>query len=311
VGQSQQPIARALVVGAGAVGAAVAGIIAGRDPGAVQVLAGGERLERCRRDGFVLNGVRRDFTLAPVDEHEAADLIIVAVKSYHLAQAIDDMRSRVGPRTLILSLMNGITSEDDLAHAFGPEKVPYGMILGIDAVREGNDTRFSSTGRVFYGDSRNEEGAWSARVRRIAEFFRRTGLSFVVPPDMLKTLWYKFMINVGINQVSAIIRGTYRAFQSGPEAAALMEAAMREVVALSRAMGTGLDESDIEAWRRALAGFDPANKTSMLQDVEAGRRTEVDAFAGTVIRLSDEKGVPVPVNRTLYSLIRAMEEARA
>jgi 2-dehydropantoate 2-reductase len=310
MGQDQQPIASALVVGAGAVGAAVAGIIAGHDPGAVRMLAGGERLERYRRDGFILNGIRRDFPLAPVGEREDAPLIIVAVKSYHLAQAITDMRSRVGPHTLILSLMNGITSEDDLAEAFGREKVPYGMILGIDAVREGNDTRFSSTGRVFYGDARNTEGAWSARVSRIAEFFRRTGVGFVVPPDMVKTLWYKFMINVGINQVSAIIRGTYRAFQRGPEAAVLMEAAMREVVTLSRAMGTGLDESDIEAWRKTLAGFDPANKTSMLQDVEAGRRTEVDAFAGTVIRLAGEKGVPVPVNGTLCSLIRAMEEAR-
>ncbi len=304
-------IRSALVVGAGAVGAAVAGIIAEREPVAVQILASGERLERYRRDGFILNGRRRDFPLATAGAEQAADLVIVAVKSYHLAQAIDDMRSRVGPGTLILSIMNGITSEDDLAAAFGRDKVPWGMILGIDAVRVGNDTRFSSTGRIFFGDAHNVEGAWSERVARIARFFDRAGISYVVPADMVKTLWYKFMINVGINQVSAIIRGTYRAFQAGQEAAGLMEAAMREVVALSRAMGTGLDEPDIAAWRRALAGFDPANKTSMLQDVEAGRRTEVDAFAGTVTRLAERAGIAVPMNRMLHSLLIAMEEARA
>lgn len=309
--ESPQEIRSALVVGAGAVGAAVAGIIAERDPAAVQVLAPGERLERYRRDGFILNGRRRDFRLAAAGAQEPADLVLVAVKSYHLGQAISDMRSRVGPRTLVLSLMNGITSEDDLAAAFGSEKVPWGMILGIDAVRTGNDTRFSSTGRIFFGDARNAEGAWSERVSRIARFFDRTGVSYTVPADMVKTLWYKFMINVGINQVSAIIRGTYRAFQAGREATHLMEAAMREVVALSKAMGTGLDEADIAAWRGALSGFDPANKTSMLQDVEAGRRTEVDAFAGTVIRLAGQKGIEVPVNRMLHALLAAIEEARA
>jgi 23S rRNA (cytidine1920-2'-O)/16S rRNA (cytidine1409-2'-O)-methyltransferase len=87
-----------------------------------------------------------------------------------------------------------------------------------------------------------------------------------------------------------------------------MEDAMREVVALSKAMGTGLDESDIAAWRRTLSGFDPANKTSMLQDVEAGRRTEVDAFAGTVLRLAEHKGIEVPVNRMLHALLTAIEE---
>jgi len=303
----QNRIRSALIVGAGAVGAAVAGLIAGRDPEAVCVLAGGERLQRYRRDGFILNGSRRDFPLASPQDGGEADLIIVAVKAHQLAQAIKDMKAHVGPGTLVLSLMNGITSEEDLAASFGREKVPYGMILGIDAVREGNDTRFSSTGKVFFGDARNTEGAWSPRISRIAEFFARTGVAHVVPPDMVKTLWYKFMINVGINQVSAIIRGTYRAFQSGADAAAVMDAAMREVVALSREMGTGLEEADIAAWHAALAGFAPGNKTSMLQDVEAGRKTEVEAFAGTVIRLGREKGIPMPVNQTLSSLIRAIE----
>ena len=309
MGKTQGEITGALVVGAGAVGAAVAGIIAEREPAAVRVLAGGERSERYRRHGFLLNGVRRDFALASPGESEEADLILVAVKSYHLAQAIRDMRSHVGPGTLILSLMNGISSEEDLAAAFGWEKVPYGMILGIDAVREGGGTRFSSTGKIHFGDATNTPGAWSERVSRIAGFFDRTGVSYTVPADMVKTLWYKFMINVGINQVSAIIRGTYRAFQTNPEAREVMRAAMTEVVALSRAMGTGLGDADMDAWHSALMGFDPANKTSMLQDVEAGRRTEVDAFAGTVIRLAEAKGIPVPVNRTLYSLIRAMEES--
>jgi 2-dehydropantoate 2-reductase len=295
------------MVGAGAVGAAVAGIIADHEPAAVSVLAAAGRRERYVREGFILNGVRRDFPLVSPGEAGEAQLIIVAVKNYQLEDAIRDMASLVGPRTLILSLLNGITSEEKLAAAFGAEKVPYAMILGIDAVRDGNVTEFSSMGKVHFGDARNTAGAWSPRISRISRFLARTGVQHEVPPDMVRSLWYKFMINVGINQVSAIIRGTYRVFQEAPEARAVMTAAMAEVVAISRVMGTGLEEADIAAWDQTLLRLGPENKTSMLQDVEAGRSTEVDAFAGEVIRLGTKAGIPVPVNQTLHDLLRAME----
>jgi 2-dehydropantoate 2-reductase len=303
-------IKSALVVGAGAVGAAVAGVIAEHDPAAVRILAAGHRLEKYRKEGFILNGVRKSFSLVTPEDGGEADLIIVCVKTYQLEQAIRDMRAHVGPRTLILSLLNGISSEEALADAFGQEKVPYAMILGIDAVREGNATRFSVTGKIHFGDARNAEGAWSPRVSRIAAFFTRTGIAHDVPPDMIRSLWYKFMINVGINQVSAVVGGTYRVFQANADAQAVMEAAMAEVVAVSRAKGTGLQDSDIRAWYRTLQGLGPESKTSMLQDVEAGRKTEVDAFAGRMIQLGRETGTTVTVNATLYGLLKAIEARR-
>ena len=284
-------IRSALVVGAGAVGAAVAGIIAARDPRAVAVLAGRERLERYRSQGFLLNGTRRDFRLVSPEEPGRAQLVIVAVKNHQLPHAIRDMGGHVGPETLILPLLNGITSEDELAAAFGQEKVLYAMILGIDAVREENRTVYSSTGKIHFGDAANTPGAWSGRVSRVAAFFERTGVACVVPQDMVRSLWYKYMINVGINQVSAVIRAPYRIFQTDPDAKAVMEAAMAETIALSGAMGTGLVDSDIAAWHKTLGGFGSEGKTSMLQDVEARRKTEVEAFADTVVSLGRKAGV--------------------
>jgi len=298
-----------LVVGAGAVGSAVAATIHDRESGAVRILAGGERLERYRRSGFELNGRRYDFPLSPVGEQAERDLVIVAVKAHQLAAAIEDMRSQVGASTLILSLLNGITSEDELAAAFGRERVPYAMILGIDAIREGNSTDFSTGGVIHFGEARNPVGAWSEKVSRIASFFDRVGLRYLVPEDMVRSLWYKFMINVGVNQASALLRATYASFQSLPEAKRVMEAAMREVVALSAALGTGLVEADVAAWGETLARMSPASKTSMLQDVEAGRKTEVEAFAGTVAGLGRRAGVPTPVNDLFLDMIRAVEKA--
>ncbi|HTP59038.1 MAG TPA: ketopantoate reductase family protein [Spirochaetia bacterium] len=298
-------IAGALIVGAGAIGTAVAGTIADHDPAAVSILATGERFARYRGEGFILNGVRMDFPLASPPQCGDADLIIVAVKNHHLEEAIREMQPVVGPHTLIISLLNGISSEDSLGAAFGREKVLYAMILGIDAVREANATRFSTGGVIHFGDAHNQEGAWSPRVSRIASFFSRVGVAFNVPSDMVRSLWYKFMINVGINQVSTIISGTYGLFQKDTHAQSVMEAAMAEVVAVSRAAGTGLEDADIKAWYKTLRTLAPEGKTSMLQDVEAGRETEVEAFAGTIIRLGRETGTPVPVNQTLYWLLKA------
>lgn len=305
------PIRSVLVVGAGAVGAAVASLAARSPSAAVSVLAGGERAARYRREGFLLNGSRNDFRVVEPSERGEPDLVIVAVKTYQLPEAIADMRNHVGPGTLILSLLNGITSEESLSQAFGAERVPLAMILGIDAVREGNATRFSGAGTIHFGDTRNIRGAWSERVTRIAEFFDSAGISWNVPEDMRRSLWYKFMVNVGINQASAVLRAPYGAFQRMADARELMESAMRETVALSRALGTGLVESDVGTWYDTLVKLSPDGKTSMLQDVEAARQTEVEAFAGTVMALAETAAVAVPVNRTLFRLIRAIERAYA
>jgi len=302
-----EEIRNVLIVGAGAVGSAIASIIHEREPGSVAVLAGAERLARYRAEGFLVNGKRRDFPLSAVGEKVERDLVIVAVKAHQLGRAIEDMRSQVGGRTLVLSLLNGIASEDELARAFGRERVPYAMIIGIEAVREGNATNFDLTGAIHFGEARNPAGAWSENVSRIAAFFGRVGIPYVVPEDMTRTLWYKFMVNVGVNQASAILRATYSAFQSLPPARRVMEAAMREVIALSAALGTGLVESDVAAWEDTLSRLSPAGKTSMLQDVEAGRKTEVEAFAGTVVELGRRAGVPTPVNALFLDLIGAVE----
>jgi len=311
VGEKLEEIASALIVGAGAVGAAVASIIHRSLPGAARVLAEGERLERYARAGFVVNGERLDLPLVSGRDStvRGAELVLLAVKTHQLSRAIADMTPFVGDDTLILSLLNGISSEDELAAAFGRAKVPYAMILGIDAVREGNETSFAAAGKIHFGDARNAPGAWSERVSRIASFFDRAGVGYVVPGDMIRTLWYKFMINVGINQASALLRATYGTFQRVPEAREAMEAAMRELVAISAAKGTGLVEADIARWDETLRGLLPGAKTSMLQDVEAGRKTEVEAFAGAVMAMGMELGIPTPVNSLIFDLIRTIEQS--
>lgn len=302
----------ALVAGAGAIGSAVAAAIHKARPGAVRLLADDRRAEVLARDGLSVNGERLDLKVLPAGRAPAPGdepgLVLVCVKHHQLAAAIRDLAPCVGPGTLILSLMNGIDSEKDLRAAFGEDRVLDAMILAIDAVREGNATNFTVGGTIHFGEDRNPPGTWSPRVARIAEFFDRCGVRYKVPEDMVHAMWFKLMVNVGMNPASAILRAPYSSFQQYPEARNVMLAAMGELIEISKVLGTGLTEEDIGVWDRTLAGLSPSGKSSMLQDVEARRKTEVELFAGTVVRLGRETGIPTPVNALLLDMIRTIEK---
>jgi 2-dehydropantoate 2-reductase len=302
-------IRSALIVGAGAIGAAVASRIFNIDPNSVALCAEGERLERYRRDGFYVNGKFYNFRLAEPGTDAPAELIIVAVKAYALDEAIEEMRPFVGPDTTIVSLLNGVSSERSLREAFGEEKVPLAFIIAIDALRIGNRIDFSSPGVVRLGFEKGASEDRLERVRAVSRFLAAHDVPHELPENMEKALWFKFMFNVAMNQWSAVLRGSYGLFQKSAPARELLEATMREVLALSDALGKGLAPSDIDAIFATLDKLNGAGRTSMLQDVDARRRTEVDAFAGTVLSLAEAANVPTPMNRALFLALKAIESA--
>ncbi len=298
------------IIGAGALGAVYAAMLHDMDPRCVGFVAGGKRAERLRREGVVVNGRRYDIPVTGPDEHAApADLVIMAVKYQHLDDAIRDMKNRVGAETLIISVMNGIESEDRIGAVYGMDRILYCVSVGIDALRDANRVIYTTQGRLFIGEAANP--VLTERVRRIQTLFNRAGIVYETPPDMMRILWWKFMINVGINQASAVLRAPYAVFQTAGEARELMGAAMREVVRLAGKAGVDLSEADISGFDPYLFRLNPQGKTSMLQDVEAGRKTEVEMFAGRVIELGRYYDVPTPVNRSLFDQIRKIESDAA
>ena len=293
-----QPKGKITVVGAGALGAIYGSLLYKSAPDSTCLIAGGARHDRLQSDGVIVNGERFLIPVTRPEESECAELIIVAVKHHQLDQALEDMKQAVTPGTVILSVMNGIDSEERIGAAYGMDRVLYGLALGIDAVRVGNTIGYTNQGRILYGEKDNQE--LSGRVRRIGELFDRAGIRHLTPPDMIRSLWFKYMINVGANQVSALLGADYGTLRSSSQARELMNAAMREVIALAGAVQVGLTEEDIGEWYRVLETLDSAGKTSMLQDVEAGRKTEVEMLAGHVIELGKQCGISTPVNRRLF-----------
>jgi 2-dehydropantoate 2-reductase len=296
-----------LLAGAGAVGLSIADSIYKADPGCISVLAKGERLERYRKNGFQVNGEKLAFRLA---SGQKANLIIVACKFHHLDQIIEDISPSVGEDTIILSLLNGISSEEIIGRKLGRERLPLAMVLGTDASHRDGETAYTKKGVIHFGDADGKNGE---REESVAEFFTRTGVIFKLEQNMKRMLWYKYMINVGANQTTAVLRLPYGAVQnkggSGeiPEARLLLEKTMREVITVANAEGIDLNEGDIENWYKTVNSLNPAGFTSMCQDVLAGRKTELEMFGLALTDLAKKHGIPVPVNETLYLQLKTIE----
>jgi 2-dehydropantoate 2-reductase len=305
-----QIIKKVAVLGAGALGAAYASRFFDVSQVSTVLVARDPRYERLKAEGLVVNGKHYAIPVIHPDEAAShADLIIVALKSHNLPQAIDDLKNVVGAETTIISVMNGLDSEEYLGSVYGADKVLYSVAVGIDAVREGNFVTYSNPGKVLFGDPDNSHP--SERVRSVEAAFERAGVVTEIPTDMMRILWWKFMVNVGVNQASAVMRAPYGVFQTSPDARELMEALMREVIALAQGIGVNLGAQDLDGWYTVLNPLSPEGKTSMLQDIEAGRKTEVEIFAGKVVELGKSHDIPTPVNQTLLNIVHVLEQNRA
>jgi len=288
-------IRKVSIIGIGAVGAIYAWRLSeylGFDQ--VSVIVNEERRDRYLRDGLLLNGTRIDFNYQSTTTATApADLVILATKNHHLEQAIKDIAGHVGPQTTILSLLNGIDSEHLLSEAYGAEKVLYGFTTALDSTRRGTRIDFSTEGIIYLGERNNQ---MTERLQSITTLLAEAKINFQVPENIERELWAKFMVNVSINTISAITRGTYGDCANIEAIRELIIQAQQEVIALAKAYGiTGLDESYIDKYQKIFASLEYEGKTSMLQDIEAGRPTENRWFCVRASRLGRELGVPTPL----------------
>lgn len=295
------------IVGLGALGVLFGHQLSKELPeGAVRFVADRARIERYEREGVYCNGEKCRFRyVTPEDVGESADLVLFAVKFGDLTSAIKAARNQVGPDTVILSLLNGISSEEIIGRALGAQKVLPAVAQGMDAVKVGNRLTYAHMGMICFGD--RPGGGASDQVAAVVRFFEKTGIPHEVAGDMRRRMWGKFMLNVGVNQAVAVFEGDYGTVQREGSARDAMIAAMREALALSRAEGVDLTEEDLAYWLKVLGTLNPGGKPSMRQDLEALRFSEVGLFAGTVLELGAKHGIDCPVNRMLYDRIREME----
>jgi 2-dehydropantoate 2-reductase len=300
-------IKKVSIIGLGALGILFGHHLSRKMPKAdLRIIADRDRITKYKNEHVYCNGERCDFTyLTPDERCEPADLLIFTVKYNGLKDAIQAVKNHIGDQTIILSALNGISSEAVIGQAYGHEKILYCVAQGMDAVKVGNQLTYDHMGMLCFGEQ--EPGFISENVNSVAAFFEKMAVPYEVDTNMVKRQWGKFMLNVGVNQTVAVFQSNYGEIQREGEAREMMIAAMREVIALSEKAGIHLTEADLDYWLRVLATLSPDGKPSMAQDVEARRPSEVELFSGTVLKMADKYGISTPINKELYHRINLIE----
>ena len=299
-------IKKATIIGKGAIGLLYGDMIA-RNIGAdaVEFAMDDERFARHRGEVLTVNGAPCEVATVPMSEAAPADLVILACKATGLADAIETMEPLVGPETLIVSLLNGITSEERVGVRYGAERLVLSICQGMDAVFLDGALTYSRAGEIRFGAG---EATVPGAVEAIADFFTRAGIPHVVEADARRRMWVKLMLNVGVNQTCMAYGGTYGTVtQAGSEQQRCFVAAMREALAVGRAEGVDIREEDLAQMYRLMTTLDPAGMPSMAQDRIARRATEVEEFSGEIRRRAGKHGILVPTNDWLYRRIREIE----
>lgn len=295
------------ILGAGAMGAAYAAMFSEAGSFLPFFVADGARYQRLKNSRLLVNDKAYAVPVVrPGEIDRPADLILVALKHHHLAGALPLLEGLVGPGTTILSVMNGLESERLIGAVYGIDRMVYAIAVGIDAIRQDNTFSYARPGKIIFGLAPEQRD--TGRVERLQEALTRAAIPHEVPDDMMRVMWWKFMINVGVNQASAVLQAPYGVFHRSADARSLMEMLMQEVVDLAEKYSINLSRRDMEEWLSVLATLAPGGKTSMLQDIEARRKTEVEIFAGRVVAMGRETGVPTPVNAAILRIIKVLED---
>ena len=296
------------IVGLGALGVMYADLFTqalGKER--VLVLADRGRIGRYRQEGIWCNGRLCDFSYTDAAQQtEPVDLLLFAVKFGGLKSAVETCRHLVGPDTILISVLNGISSEQILGDAFGPEKVVWCVAERMSAKKEGNHVTCGPTGDLALGVP---AGADDSRLRQLTVFFDGIGFAYTLPDDIRTHMWSKLLCNTGANQTTMVFQCDYSLVQKPGRARDTMVGAMREVAAVAAAEGIPLSEKDVTEWVDIIDHMPSDGEPSMRQDAKNHRKSEVELFSGTIRRLAEKHGIPVPVNDWLYDRVREMEQA--
>jgi 2-dehydropantoate 2-reductase len=299
------------VLGSGALGSTIGGVLAEAGSEVYLIDQWADHINEINRRGLLLREgstdrtvkveARRDFTgIGP------ADLIIVLVKSFHTRQAIEGAGAIIGDNTLVMSIQNGLGNDETLAEVVGKERLigakTYvgGVLLGPGHVIAGTKNKYTYIGEF--------DGTTTERITKVADEFNRAGLLTTISSNIVGMTWDKLLINVATGALSGITKLTYGGLYKVKEIEECAVAAVAETITVAEASGVTLSIKDPkEAWFKASEGLPDEFKTSILQSLEKGQKTEIDFINGAVVRWGEKYNVPTPVNKTIVALVKGIE----
>ena len=239
------------------------------------------------------------------EEAAGVDLLIVATKYQALRPALGDIQTVAGEHTTVMSLMNGVDSEEIIGEVIDPSQIVHSLIK-VASERKSNQVVFDpeTTIGIVYGEADLSRG--TGRIEALNDLFADTGLHYRATDVILTEIWSKFRLNVPNNQAQAMVGCGVGAYRDSEHVAFLRDRLREEVDRIAEKKGIDFDKADTSSTFGSKVR-DQA-RYSTLQDLDAGRHTEVDMFAGAVVRMGRELGIPTPYNEFTYHMIKALEE---
>ena len=293
------------ILGAGAVGSYIIWGLSKKDNIRLGVIAEGDRARRLKESGCAINGaVYRPEVWTP-QEAQGVDLLVVALKYGSLPGALESIKTAVGSNTVVMSLMNGVDSEELIAAQVGAEHLLYSFIK-VTSHKEADGYHFDpdATLGVIYGE--RFAPFESERVEAVRELFTDSWVNFRVTEHIQEEMWSKFRLNVCNNLPQAILGAGVGCYRDSVHMKAISDGLCHELEAI--AVAKSIDLSKVDASSRHGSLVPPATRYSTLQDLDAGRHTEIDMFSGALMRMGQELGIPTPYNEYTYHMIKALEE---
>ncbi len=301
------------VVGVGAMGSIYAGLLADAGNTVLAIDSNEAHVRRINEAGLRITGASGERTVR-LQAHTRApaapvDLVVIAVKAAHASAAADASRPLLGPDTLVLTIQNGLGSADAVAASLGGERLMVGVAQGFGA-------SLPEPGHAHHNDMKAiRMGAYSDldpdAVERVAALWRAAGFDAGAVTDIVAMQWEKLICNVAYSAPCALTGMTVGELMDDEIMGPVSRAAATEAWTVANALGVGIHVPDPVALVRDFAARMPDARPSVLLDLEAGRRSEVDVINGAVVREAAKVGRSAPVNMTLTALVRAQEQQAA
>lgn len=315
---------RFLIFGAGAVGSAFGGFLRKANH-PVTLLGRPAALAPLSGQGLRISGIWgdhqvRDFTLAsdPRTLRPEYDVILFSVKSYDTLEAAGLLKPLLGPDTIVISLQNGVGNVETLHEVTGHPGILGGRVIFGSALPEPGHvqiTVYTEPVMIGFPAAAMASGAHIKAARSAADLIEASGIPCRYTEEMEKYLWAKMLYNCALNPLGAIHRVPYGALMENREWKAIMDSAVREIFKVARARRIPLfwlrPEEFLQVFYSKLVPDTRHHRSSMLQDLERGRRTEIESLNGIIVRYGEESGVATPVNRELVERIRAFQARKS
>ncbi len=232
---------------------------------------------------------------------QGCDIVFIFVKSHVTAEAIGAVAPFLGPDTTVVTLQNGLGNLDAITGHISKKNIIYGTTTTGATKIDAGTVRFGGAGTITIG------GREKMRLQRVRALLEEAGFSVVETETPDRAIWEKAVINAAINPLGALLEVPNGLLEKNPESKKIMTSIIEEAVSAARARGVSLEAGEMIEKTMAVCRNTSSNLCSMLQDMRAKRKTEIESINGTILRWGEEKGLQLPTNQTIVSLIRARE----